>query len=550
MVAVLQLPLLTQEDGRRQRLITGVQANQCRISRFNTRKERTPEQVKALAERMLRNGFELTRALWVYEANDGKYEVFAGGTRLQAAQLASVAVAVVLHEDYTWEEISRLSDQDNENDEYHAPVRPMDVWAEYARLRDEEGWTGKTIAAAKNVHPTTVGERIKWHELPPEIKRQVGNSENTTTTLTERHLREVFGEIQQVVFFATWADIPAWRVELLETAITKKWSSRQLGERWQERKAAVERANVLLDKLPDGEADEYLTDGDTITRAAVDWRLVFADQLQTTAACVPADVDVAFNAVAERMQVSHTRKEAFDNKQSAAELETQEEAAHIEAINARWHNDDCLDLLVTIPDGTIKLLLTDPPYGIDFQSNHRVASGKADKIANDGNLDAALDVFGKMLDALAPKLADEAHLLVFTNWQVEPAFRAALEARGYDMRGSLVWVKENHTSGDLNGSFAPRHERILHAAKGRPAVSPRADDVLQAKRETATDHPTEKPTALLKQLIDCTTKRGELVVDPFAGTGATCVAAKELEREYWGCEMDNHYWQQGFERLR
>ena len=118
------------------------------------------------------------------------------------------------------------------------------------------------------------------------------------------------------------------------------------------------------------------------------------------------------------------------------------------------------------------------------------------------------------------------------------------------MRGSLVWVKENHTSGDLTGSFAPRHERILHAAKGRPTVSPRIDDVLQVSREGATDHPTEKPTDLLKRLINSTTDGGDLIVDPFAGTGATCIAAKLLSRDYWACEKDNHYWQQGYERLR
>jgi site-specific DNA-methyltransferase (adenine-specific) len=517
------------------------------LSRFNTRKEHDQERVARLAERMNRNGFELTRALWAYPGDDGLYEVFAGGTRLEAARLANVNVAIVLHEGYTWQEISRLSDQDNENDEYHQPVSLPDIWAEYARLNRVEGWTQQEIADAKGpgVDRSLVSRRIGWSLLPKHIQDAVCSG-----FLTEFHLTLVGGECVALHNTSQWADWNGWRMEVLDMAINKGWNSRQLADRWAERKAAVERANNLIDKLPAEPTDEYVWEGDEIARNTTDWRAVFVAGLIEAKAKNAAAVDVAFNKVAKRITESFARKEAYDNKQDAEARRATEEANRAQAILDRWLNADCTTALAGLEDQSVRLLLTDPPYGVAFQSNRRTASGKTDKITNDASLTQALDAFNAMLDAIAPKLAEEAHVLVFTDWTVEAAFMSALQKHGLTIRGSLVWVKENHTSGDLTGSFAPKHERIIHAAIGRPEVSPRADDVLEYARESATDHPTEKPTALLRKLIECTTKRGDLVVDPFAGTGSTCVAASDLERDYFGCELDEHYWQQGFERLK
>ena len=111
-----------------------VATGQCVHSRFNTRKTRTSEDIDRLADRMRRNGYERTRALWAVAADD-RYEVFAGGTRLEAARKAGLAtVPVFLHEWLTDEDVSRRADEDNENDEYHTPVSLLDVWAECYRL--------------------------------------------------------------------------------------------------------------------------------------------------------------------------------------------------------------------------------------------------------------------------------------------------------------------------------------------------------------------------------------------------------------------------------
>ncbi len=213
-----------------------------------------------------------------------------------------------------------------------------------------------------------------------------------------------------------------------------------------------------------------------------------------------------------------------------------------------YRHGDCLQLLPSLPPRSVRLLLTDPPYGIGFQSNWRTVSARAPKLINDETPEKAIALFRAMLSSVSPAMADECHALIFTSWRYEPQFRTALEEAGFEIAASIVWVKENHGSGDLSG-FAPMHERILHARRGGAAIRPRLEDVLIVPRERATDHPTEKPTALLEQLIACTTLEGELVVDPFAGAGSTVVAARRLGRKVFAVELDARWHAAGIERL-
>lgn len=542
----MQLSLFNDSPLGQQYLVRNVPTSKCRISRYNTRKTRDPETIAKLAERIRRNGFELTRALWVYEADAGMYEVFAGGNRLMAAEQAGATVHLIVHKGYSWEHISRLADQDNENDEYHHPVSLPDVWAEYARLRDEEGWTQKRIAEAKGVHPTTVGERIKWNALPANIK---GYVRDTNSLISEGHLRPVFAEIQTFVFPATDDDLQALRIEYIETAAQKKWSVRQLTDQWQRMVTAIDNANAKADMLAE-EADEYTYSADGIQRVSVNWRQAFADMLAEANVRTSAEVDKVFSAVVKRQDDSKARKDAYDRKLDAEAQAAEEEARRIGELMDRWQHGDCLQLIPTLPDGSVRLLLTDPPYGMAFQSNRRVASGKAEAIDNDGDVETAVKLFASMIAELMPKLEEEAHLLVFTHWRMESDFRRVLETAGYTIRGSLIWVKNNHSSGDLEGAFAPKHERIIHATKGRPAVKPRKPDVFTYAADGNSNHPTEKPVELLKTLIESTTTAGQLVVDPFGGVASTMVAAKALARDFWGCELSKEWWADGLERLK
>jgi site-specific DNA-methyltransferase (adenine-specific) len=216
---------------------------------------------------------------------------------------------------------------------------------------------------------------------------------------------------------------------------------------------------------------------------------------------------------------------------------------HIHAID-----DEGAQLL---PDGMVALLLTDPPYGMDYQSDRRVDRRKERRhkeIENDGALDAVGEL-ADMLAAFLPKLADDAHVLCFCHWSNEPDIRKVIAEAGLKIRGSLVWEKNNAGMGDPSTTFAPIHERIIHAVKGSPTLFSRERDVLHAAKTDNELHPTQKPIDLLTQLIEATTAAGQLVADPFGGSASTLVAALGAKRKAWGCEISPEYHAAGKVRL-
>jgi site-specific DNA-methyltransferase (adenine-specific) len=217
----------------------------------------------------------------------------------------------------------------------------------------------------------------------------------------------------------------------------------------------------------------------------------------------------------------------------------------------QWLHGDWREHVSTIKDGSIAVLLTDPPYGMGYQSDYRLDRTKArkhDRIENDGQGEGPAEL-GECVAAFIPKLADNAHVFVFTNWRNEDAMRSALADAGLTVRGSLVWVKNNTGMGDPKTTFAPKHERIIHAVKGSPILFEREADVLEFDRVNTERHPTEKPVDLLTRLIAITSVEGQRIADPFGGVGSTCEAAESLGRNYWGCEINEDYWRHGCERL-
>lgn len=217
----------------------------------------------------------------------------------------------------------------------------------------------------------------------------------------------------------------------------------------------------------------------------------------------------------------------------------------------QWLHGNWRDHVASMKDGSISVLLTDPPYGMDYQSNYRLDTRKGkkhDKIENDGLLDGPGELH-ECLSAFDDKLASDAHLFVFCHWRNEQEMRDAIVDAGFSVRGSLIWAKNNTGMGDLKGAFAPKHERIIHAVKGSPILFEREADVLQYDRVNTDRHPTEKPVDLLARLIEITSVKGQRIADPFGGVGSTCEAAESLERHYWGCEINEDYWRHGCERL-
>ena len=208
---------------------------------------------------------------------------------------------------------------------------------------------------------------------------------------------------------------------------------------------------------------------------------------------------------------------------------------------------DCLERMKEIPDGSVDMILTDPPYGMDFQSNRRVVKDKFNKIENDKNVE------------WLPSFAEESYRVMsnntsiycFCSWHNIDIFKREIE-KLFKIKNIIVWVKNNHGSGDLKGAYAPKHEFVIYAHKGRSLFrEKRTTDVMEFAKihSSKLQHPTEKNIEMLKVFIKNNSDEEQTVLDPFMGSGSTGVAAKNLNRKFIGIEMDEGYFKIAQDRI-
>ncbi len=195
---------------------------------------------------------------------------------------------------------------------------------------------------------------------------------------------------------------------------------------------------------------------------------------------------------------------------------------------------DCREVLAGLPAESVDLLLTDPPYGMRY----RPRAGSRPIVGDDD-----LSWFRPFIREAYRALRPDTHAYVFCNEYGLATFRSEMAAAGFKVKRLLVWVKDQHTAGDLKGDYANRTEYLLFGHKGRRRLNGHRDaNVLFFKRAgRRRDHPTEKPEDMLRYLIQKSSAPGELVLDPFAGSGTTCKAAKDLGRRFLGIEIDPAY---------
>jgi len=114
-----------------------------------------------------------------------------------------------------------------------------------------------------------------------------------------------------------------------------------------------------------------------------------------------------------------------------------------------------------IPDKSVDCIITDPPYGMKYQSARRIATPQFKKIENDNNI----DWFPEFIKECYRILKDNSHIYIFCNDYNISKFRDLQEQAGFKNKRTLVWVKNNHTSGDLLGDYANKTEFINYAQK-------------------------------------------------------------------------------------
>lgn len=191
------------------------------------------------------------------------------------------------------------------------------------------------------------------------------------------------------------------------------------------------------------------------------------------------------------------------------------------------YQGDCLDIMPLL--GKVEAVVTDPPYGMSFQSGHRRV--KHSKIANDDNT-ALLN--------LACNISILHSRYVFCRWNNLPDIPPP--------KSLVTWVKNNWSMGDLNHEHA-RQTEVLAFYNGPEHFFPtgRPQDVIRAPRSGNTYHPSEKPVSLMMAVVEWTSGT---VLDPFAGSGTTLVACAKLGRKGIGIELDPDYFEIACERVQ
>lgn len=198
---------------------------------------------------------------------------------------------------------------------------------------------------------------------------------------------------------------------------------------------------------------------------------------------------------------------------------------------------NCVDLLPSLEAASIDLILTDPPYLVDYKDR----SGRT--IANDDNDCWVAPVF----DELYRVLKDDSFCITFCALPSLVAFIEAAQDSGFRAVGQLLWPKR-YASSSYHLAF--QHEQALVFAKGKPARPAHALPTIQHWRYTGnTLHPTQKHTDILKPLIEHFSEAGDRILDPFCGSGSTLVAAKQLQRHYIGMELNETYVKTALNRL-
>lgn len=180
------------------------------------------------------------------------------------------------------------------------------------------------------------------------------------------------------------------------------------------------------------------------------------------------------------------------------------------------------------------LIHTDPPYGMSFQSNMRVASKKFDEIANDDKI---------LTEWIEPAIAcSSGWVFVWTTWKVIERWLPVVRQFGR-MTNLVVWSKGGGGIGDLKGTFATDHEMAMVFNRGAELCGKRIGSVWAFGKDAAGtyQHPTQKPVALAAEAIDKTTIRGTVVYDAFLGSGTTLIAAEQLGRRCFGIEISPAY---------
>ncbi|MEM9195228.1 MAG: site-specific DNA-methyltransferase [Myxococcota bacterium] len=221
------------------------------------------------------------------------------------------------------------------------------------------------------------------------------------------------------------------------------------------------------------------------------------------------------------------------------------------------YHGDALAVMSALPGDSVGVVATDPPYSSGARNSAALRARKGmtrttkdedgrwfgtDNLSSHG-FAMLVRMFGVEAYRVTKR---DGHLLSFIDWRQWPVLAGAIESSGWSLRSCLVWDKVHYGMG--NG-FRQQCEFVFHASKGTGDNFLRHDlgTVFRESRGRTTEHPTEKPRSALTDMISALP--GDVILDPFMGSGTTLRAAKDLGRKAIGIEIEERYCEIAAKRL-
>lgn len=214
-------------------------------------------------------------------------------------------------------------------------------------------------------------------------------------------------------------------------------------------------------------------------------------------------------------------------------------------------NGDCIEIIKQIPNNSVDMILTDPPYLCDY-SRHDKNSRFSKKIKNDENNKDNEKMIRTYFKECFRIMKKDTALYCFCNYKKVDFFKKEIENAGFNLKNIIIWDKQRNGMGDLKTTFGYSYEFILFATKGQPKIrGKRISDVWRFKRVSTKEqvHQNQKPLDLLKQALLKSSDNNNIVFDGFMGSGSTGVACMETGRRFIGIELEENYFDISRERI-
>lgn len=287
-----------------------------------------------------------------------------------------------------------------------------------------------------------------------------------------------------------------------------------------------------------------------------------ADLIGQSKSTVAADVELAKGVeIFPELKKEPNKKAAYKKLKSLLEEEMRKRLAARQKVSGsltilsdKVYQGDCIEVMKKMPTGTIHLVVTDPPYGIDYDQLVDSDNSAGYTMFEDSRMES-LDMIDLMLQQMERVMATDSSIYIFFGITLYTEMLKLMSKYFQVDPMPLIWYKQNLGGGRVTIPEiyqARSYEAILYGRKGNRALVKQgqpnvlAFDVVTPKSKI---HPTEKPTALLRELIERSSLQGETVLDACAGSGSTLFAARQIGRDFIGIEKTEHYYNAICQRL-